>query len=208
MPLLETSVPVVAPLLREKNSSLIFCPTDLWFESKLLSVILIVPAPVRKVADAFTAFPPEEAPAAVKVVVFPNAAGPHNSTTQIRRNNLINLTPSYLAQSAPSLHRTSAGVYPVHHQRGCQEIDRYVKIMLLVLRNKLTCTLISITAIEKRGEVKNGSCMCCLTASAGYPKLLINESHESKSLRKNRRFARAEVNGWFRLDLGNENTNN
>lgn len=116
VPLLESSVPVVAPLLREKNRSLIFCPTDLWFESKLLSVILIVPAPVRKVADAFTAFPPEEAPAAVKVVVFPNAAGPHNSTTQIRRNNLINLTPSYLAQSAPSVHRTSAGVDLSDHQ--------------------------------------------------------------------------------------------
>jgi hypothetical protein len=89
VPLLETKLPLVAPLLSVRNRSLIFCPIVLGCESKLLSVILIVPASVTKVADAFTVFPPEEVPAAVKVAVSANAAELHSSATHITRNSLV-----------------------------------------------------------------------------------------------------------------------
>ena len=93
VPVLDVSVPVVAPLLRVINRSLRFCATSVGFESRLFSVTLIVPAPVTKVADAFSALPPDEVPLPMKVMVDPNAAAPHPSTATIAKILRILIPP-------------------------------------------------------------------------------------------------------------------
>src|SRR5579864_2152003 len=88
VPLLDVSVPVVAPLLSVKNRSLRFCATSVGFESKLFRVTLIVPAPVTKMADEFSRLPPVEAPLPMKVIVLASAAEPHASATLIAKKTL------------------------------------------------------------------------------------------------------------------------
>ena len=79
VPLLDVSVPVVAPLLRVNNRSLRFCATSLGFDIRSFSVTLIVPAPVTIVADEFSGLPPVEVPVPIKVIVLASAAEPHAS---------------------------------------------------------------------------------------------------------------------------------
>ena len=100
VPALEAKVPVVMPLLRVKNMSLMFCPTSVGLESRLFKVTVTVPGPVVKIAEASTVLPPDDVPLPMKVMVVPNAAALNPSATTIEKI-LRMLVPPVRLWSAP-----------------------------------------------------------------------------------------------------------
>ena len=89
IPLLEVNEPLVAPLLRVKKIPLMSCPMVRGFESRFSRVILSVPVPVTKMADAFCVAPPEEVPVAVKVSVLANATEAQSKAQHVAHNGWV-----------------------------------------------------------------------------------------------------------------------
>jgi hypothetical protein len=90
---LEAKVPVVAPVLRVKSRPLINCAILVGFASKSVRLIVMVPAPVVKTAEAFTAPPLVILPdGVVSVMVFaraPEGIRPPNSNAMINKGLLM-----------------------------------------------------------------------------------------------------------------------